>query len=177
MALTSSASSSSKRMDISFGSNDSFSRNKSKCYKKNSKDSYTWLFFDLFEYENDDKIVTKVRCSIKGCKISDEFMIYDSTLNMIKIGEYKTASNIVSTIEPVLEEFGITLKRLTKLERSIRWLVNDLENSTNIEHQHDGTTEFLSDSNYATLSIMVPTREELIHHLNNMNSESGIINE
>ncbi|CAG8836588.1 20651_t:CDS:2, partial [Cetraspora pellucida] len=188
---------------------------------KNSKDSFAWLFFDLFEYEEDDERVTKVQCSIEGCeveytwhsstsnminhlrdvhhitkmslenktietiltkphskqiqqkltcnivklflsctlplslienenfhtflnsfdpqykapckntlkhKISDatihttktiNYMIstqadimYDSTLSVIEIDEYKTTSNIVSTIEPVLEEFGISRSKL-----------------------------------------------------------------
>ncbi|CAG8760877.1 1417_t:CDS:2, partial [Dentiscutata heterogama] len=37
--------------------------------------------------------------------ISEEFKMYDFTLSVTKIGEYKTAYNIVSTIELVLEEF------------------------------------------------------------------------
>jgi hypothetical protein len=242
--------------------------------------------------------------------ISDEFKIYDFTLCVTEIGEYKTADNIVSIIEPVLNEFGISgskiisittdngtnvkaavsqlstklsvsnpianifcaahtlqlsvnagldvaealiikcktlirllggekkrkqlrqaqiktgknkselidviqdvetrwnstymaLKRLTKLERPIKWLVNDLENSTNSEYRRDGSkirdkmlsneefeiirvlvdllypfdkaTEIISGSNYATLSIIVPTIEELINRLNNMSSEYDII--
>ncbi|CAG8772013.1 1343_t:CDS:2, partial [Cetraspora pellucida] len=213
--------------------------------------------------------------------------MYDSTLSIIEIGEYKITSNIVSTIEPVLEKFGISKSNLVSIttdnssnvkaaviqlstkilppkpvvnifyaahtlqlnvnanldkvydliikckalirllsekkninnyERHklvlakkksktidvIQDLVNDLKNSTNIEHQHDGSNiqekllsnnefqiirdlvdllhlfhkaiEFLSDSNYATLSIIVPTIKELINHLNNINNKFDIIN-
>ncbi|CAG8556482.1 10520_t:CDS:2 [Cetraspora pellucida] len=53
--------------------------------------------------------------STQADMISDEFKMYDSILSMIKIGEYKTASNIVSTIEPVLEEFGISGSKLVSI--------------------------------------------------------------
>ncbi|CAG8589236.1 5519_t:CDS:2 [Cetraspora pellucida] len=170
MASTSSANSSSKRMDTtSFGSNNSIPRNKSKCIdQEDITNSYSQLTSKKKQKNIDIRKILRI--------ISNEFKIYDSTLSMIEISEYKTTSNIVSTIEPVLEEFGISrsklvsimtdnssnvkaaviqlstkisppkpnstyiaLKRLTKLERSIRWLVNDLENSTNIEHQHDNS--------------------------------------
>ncbi|KAF0548148.1 zinc finger bed domain-containing protein 1-like [Gigaspora margarita] len=105
----------------------------------------------------------------------------------------------------LLELYVYGIKRLTKLERPIKWLVNDLENSSNIEHQCDGSnirekmlsnnefqdihdlvdllypfdkvTEILPGFNYATLCIIVPTIEKLVNCFNNINSESSIINE
>ncbi|CAG8576972.1 11740_t:CDS:2 [Dentiscutata heterogama] len=99
----------------------------------------------------------------------------------------------------------MALERLAKLERPIKWLANDLENSTNNDYRRDGAkihdkllsneefkvvkalvellcpfdkaTEILSRSNYATLSIMVPIIEELVHRLNNTDSDFNIINE
>ncbi|CAG8837387.1 19719_t:CDS:1, partial [Cetraspora pellucida] len=98
----------------------------------------------------------------------------------------------------------MALERLGELERPIKWLTNDLENSNNNDHHHDGVnirdkllsneefnvvqalvkllcpfdkaTEILSRSNYATLSIMVPTIEELVYRLNNTNSDFSIVN-
>ncbi|CAG8609203.1 14432_t:CDS:1 [Dentiscutata heterogama] len=99
----------------------------------------------------------------------------------------------------------MALERLAELERPIKWLTNDLENSTNNDYHRDGVnirdkllsneefkvvralvellypfdkaTEILSGSNYATLSIMVPTIEELVYRLNNTNSYFDIISE
>ncbi|CAG8699320.1 13397_t:CDS:2, partial [Dentiscutata heterogama] len=129
-------------------------------------------------------------------------------LQAAQISTSKKKSETIDVIQDVEIRWNstyIALKRLIKLERPIRWLVNDLENSSNIEHQHDGSnirdkmlsnkefqiihdlvdllypfdkaTEILSGSNYATLCIMIPTIEELINHLNQTNSESDIINE
>ncbi|CAG8841213.1 18793_t:CDS:2, partial [Gigaspora margarita] len=244
--------------------------------------------------------------------ISDEFHIYDLILGVIEMGAYKTADDIINSIEPMLEEFGLegskilsittdngsnvklavtqllarlllsdpianifcaahtlqlsveaglevahsllikckalisllsgekkrkqlreaqvrvgilkvnivdvitdvatrwnstymALERLTELERPIKWLTNDLENSDNNDYRRDGAnirdkllsneefkvvqalvellcpfdkaTEILSGSNYATLSIMVPTIEELIYRLNHSNSNFDIVNE
>ncbi|KAF0562286.1 zinc finger bed domain-containing protein 1-like [Gigaspora margarita] len=83
------------------------------------------------------------------------------------------------------------LERLANLECPIKWLTNDLENSNNNDYHHDGAnirdkllsneefkvvqalvellypfdkaTEIFSGSNYAKLSIMVPTIEELVY--------------
>lgn len=99
----------------------------------------------------------------------------------------------------------MALERLADLEWPIKWLTNDLENSNNNNNHRDGAnirdkllsneefkvvqalvellypfdkaTEILSGSNYATLSIMVPTIEELIYRLNNSNSNFDIVNE
>lgn len=112
--------------------------------------------------------------------------------------------DIISDVETRWNSTYMALERLTKLERPIKWLTNDLENSNNSEHRRDGTkirdklllndefkivqalvdllypfdkaTEILSGSNYATLSIIVPTIEELIYRLNNTTSELDIIN-
>ncbi|CAG8840439.1 38927_t:CDS:2, partial [Gigaspora margarita] len=193
-----------------------------------------------------------------------EFKMYNLIFSVTEMGKYKTANNIVSTIEPILEEFIISggklvsimtnnssnvkaaitqlltkisslkpivnifcaahtlqlsvnaeldywqkktetvdiiqdvetywnsiyiaLKRFVKLERPIKWLANDLENSTNTDHQCDGNniqekilfndefleirdlvellcpfikaTEIFSSSNYATLCIIVPIIKE-----------------
>ncbi|RIB08427.1 hypothetical protein C2G38_2045172 [Gigaspora rosea] len=99
----------------------------------------------------------------------------------------------------------MALERIVELERPIKWLTNDFENSTNTNYCRDGAnirekllsndefesvkalvnllypfhkaTEIHSGSTYATLSIMVPTIEELVYRLNNTNSELYIINE
>ncbi|CAG8779304.1 7693_t:CDS:2, partial [Cetraspora pellucida] len=39
--------------------------------------------------------------------ISDEFRMYDLTLSVVEMGAYKTAGDIVDSIEPLLEEFSI----------------------------------------------------------------------
>lgn len=39
--------------------------------------------------------------------VSDEFHIYDLTLGVIEMGAYKTADDIIDSIEPMLEEFGL----------------------------------------------------------------------
>ncbi|CAG8817524.1 3915_t:CDS:2, partial [Gigaspora margarita] len=44
---------------------------------------------------------------------SDEFYIYDLTLGVIKMGTYKTANDIIDSIEPMLEEFGLEGMRLS----------------------------------------------------------------
>ncbi|CAG8833178.1 5210_t:CDS:2, partial [Cetraspora pellucida] len=219
-----------------------------------------------------------------------EFRIYDLTLGIIEMGAYKTADDIIDSIGPMLEEFGLEKSKilsittdngsnvklavirlsarlsvsnpianifctahtlqlsveaglevarnlLTKckalisllsgekkrkqlreaqfrigilkanivdLERPIKWLTNDLENSNNNNHHYNGVnirdkllsnkefnivwalvkllcpfdkaTEILSGSNYATLSIMVSTIEELVYRLNNTNSDFSIVN-
>ncbi|CAG8741000.1 21895_t:CDS:2 [Gigaspora margarita] len=47
--------------------------------------------------------------------ISDEFLIYDLTLDIIELGAYKTANNIVESIEPMLKEFGIEKNKLLSI--------------------------------------------------------------
>ncbi|CAG8605055.1 21387_t:CDS:2 [Gigaspora margarita] len=87
MASTSGTSSSSRRMDTtSFGSNDSFSRNKKRTNQKSttnsySQDSFVWSFFKLVEYEEEDEIVTKVQCDIEGCNV--KYTWHNSTSNLI----------------------------------------------------------------------------------------------
>ncbi|CAG8576991.1 11741_t:CDS:2 [Dentiscutata heterogama] len=98
----------------------------------------------------------------------------------------------------------MALERLAELEYPIKWLANDLENSTNNDYCYDGAnicnkllsneefkvvkalvkllypfdkaTEILSRSNYTTLSIIVPTIEKLVYRLNNTDSDFDIIN-
>ncbi|KAF0430079.1 zinc finger BED domain-containing protein 1 [Gigaspora margarita] len=53
----------------------------------------------------------------------------------------------------------------------------DIRDLVDLLYPFDKATEIFSGSNYATLCIMVPTIEELINHLNNINSESCVINE
>ncbi|CAG8805809.1 20231_t:CDS:2, partial [Cetraspora pellucida] len=145
----------------------------------------------------------KVHDLIIKCKALIRLLSREKKCKQLREAQISTDKKKTETIN--WNSTYIALKRLTKLERSIRWLVNDFENSTNIEHQHDGSNirekllsnnefqiirdfidllhlfhkaiEFLSGSNYTTLSIMVPTIEELINHLNNMNNEFDIINE
>jgi len=124
----------------------------------------------------------------------------------IRVGILNT--NVVDVITDVATRWNSTymaLERLVELERPIKWLANDLENSNNNDNRRDGTnirdklltneefsiarelvnllspfdkaTEILSGSNYATLGIMVPTVEELIYRFSNIDSEIDIINE
>ncbi|CAG8468890.1 14389_t:CDS:2 [Racocetra persica] len=137
--------------------------------------------------------------------ISDKFCIYDLILDVIEIDAYKTTNDIIGFIEPMLEKFGLEGKKKRKqlreaqlrLERPIKWLTNDLENSNNNDYHHNGAnicdkllsnkefkvvqalvkllclfdkaTEILFRSNYAILSIIVPTIKELVYRLNNTN--------
>ncbi|CAG8847398.1 31122_t:CDS:2, partial [Gigaspora margarita] len=145
--------------------------------------------------------------------ISDEFRIYDLTLGVIEMGAYKTADDIVDSIEPILEEFGlegskilsITTDNGSNVKLAVTRLSARLSNSNNNDYHRDGAnirdkllsnkefkvvqalvellcpfdkaTEILSRSNYATLSIMVPTIEELVYRLNNTNTDFDLVNE
>ncbi|CAG8729996.1 6842_t:CDS:2, partial [Racocetra persica] len=53
--------------------------------------------------------------STQADMISDEFIMYDSILSIIEIGKNKIASNIVSIIESVLEEVGISGSKLVSI--------------------------------------------------------------
>ncbi|CAG8647775.1 24216_t:CDS:2, partial [Gigaspora margarita] len=45
-------------------------------------------------------------------RIIDEFCIYDLTLGVIEIGAYKTTNDIINSIEPILEEFGLKRSKI-----------------------------------------------------------------
>ncbi|CAG8637442.1 4324_t:CDS:2 [Cetraspora pellucida] len=50
--------------------------------------------------------------------ITEEFHIHDLTLDIIKMGVYKTANDIVETIKPILEKFAAVTQLLTRLSIS-----------------------------------------------------------
>ncbi|CAG8818011.1 19229_t:CDS:2 [Gigaspora margarita] len=90
--------------------------------------------------------------------------------------------NVIQNIETHWNSTYMALKRLVKLEKPIKRLINNLKNSANIDRQHDDllypfdkATEILSGSNYTTLCIIVPTIEELINCLNNTDSEFDVL--
>ncbi|CAG8854226.1 8800_t:CDS:2, partial [Gigaspora margarita] len=57
------------------------------------------------------QVIKRVTCHW----ISDEFRIYDLILGLIEMGAYKTANDIVDSIEPILEEFGLEESKILSI--------------------------------------------------------------
>ncbi|CAG8829574.1 21215_t:CDS:2, partial [Cetraspora pellucida] len=60
-----------------------------------------------------NKIVNETNHTAQSIK--NEFRIYDLTLGIIEMGAYKNADDIINTIEPMLEEFGLNRSKILSI--------------------------------------------------------------
>ncbi|CAG8803951.1 40250_t:CDS:2, partial [Gigaspora margarita] len=160
----------------------------------------------LEEFDNSTNVkaaITKLSTSLQVSKPIANIFCAIHTLQLSVNVDLEVADNLINKCKMLISL--MTFERFVKLERPIKWLTNDLENSTNTDYHRDSAnihkkllsndkfktvkalvnllhlfykaTKILSGSTYTILSIIVPMIKELVYRLNNTNSELDIINE